>query len=140
MESDLARKLGLQPGQRVLLIGASRTAVDHLRKSSSGAIRFLTRATSMVDQVFWWPKEVRRLPSELARLKRILDPGGAVWIVMPKKPFALARGVRFTWEEMQAQGLKGDFVDNKIATIDDQEYATRFVLRRDRRRTRPKRS
>ncbi len=83
--------------------------------------------------MFWWPKELRGLAAEMARLRRRLDPDGAVWIVMPKKAFAAARGIDFSWEAMQAEGLKGDFVDNKVASIDAQDYATRFVLRKERR-------
>jgi hypothetical protein len=53
--------------------------------------------------------------------------------VIPKKPFARARGVELSWEALQAAGLQTDLVDNKIASISDQEYATRFVIRKERR-------
>jgi len=35
---------------------------------------------------------------------------------MPKMAFAAGRGVSFSWEEMQAAGLRGDLVDNKVAS------------------------
>jgi hypothetical protein len=52
---------------------------------------------------------------------------------MPKKAFAAGRGVSFSWEEMQAEGLRGDLVDNKVASITATDYGTRFVIRKARR-------
>jgi len=133
MHGDLARKLGLRPGQAILLIDAPPSANRRLREVAPAGIRFARSATARVDQVFWWPKDLSGLAAALERLQKRLQPDGAVWIVMPKKPFAAARGIRFTWEAMQAEGLKGDFVDNKIASFDEQDYATRFVVRKSRR-------
>ncbi len=137
MAVEWARKLGLRPGQRVLLIGAPTASAARLRSEAPSGVRFVRSPKVVVDQVFCWPKDVRGLAAELARLQRRLDPDGSVWIVMPKKAFAAARGIHFTWEAMQAEGLKGDFVDNKVASFDEQDYATRFVLRKERRGPRP---
>jgi hypothetical protein len=133
MPDELARKLGLRPGQAVLLIDAPPSAHRRLRDVSPAGVRFVRSAKAAVDQVFWWPKDLSGLALALARLQKRLQTDGAVWIVMPKKPFAAARGIGFTWEAMQAEGLKGDFVDNKIASFDEQDYATRFVVRKSRR-------
>jgi hypothetical protein len=56
---------------------------------------------------------------------------------MPKEAAAARRGVSFTWLEMQATALEAGLVDNKIASIDKEEYATRFVIRKERRRPPP---
>jgi hypothetical protein len=68
-----------------------------------------------------------------AALQGQIAPTGAVWAVMPKKKFAPGRRVSFTWEELQAAGLQTDLVDNKIASITEQDYGTRFVIRKERR-------
>ncbi len=60
-------------------------------------------------------------------------PDGAIWVMLLKQPIALRRGVTLTWDAMQAAALQTDLVDNKIATFSDEEYGTRFVLRRERR-------
>ena len=52
---------------------------------------------------------------------------------MPKKKYARQRGIDFTWEELQAAGLQTDLVDNKIASLTEEEYGTRFVIRKERR-------
>jgi hypothetical protein len=38
-----------------------------------------------------------------------------------------------SWEQVQQAALRTDLVDNKIASVSDQEYGTRFVIRKDRR-------
>ena len=60
-------------------------------------------------------------------------PDGSLWVVTPKKAFAARHNIAFSWEEMQAAALSTDLVDNKIASISGEEYATRFVIRRERR-------
>ena len=53
--------------------------------------------------------------------------------VIPKKPFAQTRGIDFSGSELQEAALRTDLVDNKVATLSVEEYATRFVIRKDRR-------
>jgi len=38
--------------------------------------------------------------------------------------------VALSWEEMQAAGLLTDLVDNKIASVTEEDYGTRFVIRK----------
>src|SRR3990172_2070574 len=80
-----------------------------------------------------WPSRTAGLSREIARLQAPLEPHGAVWAVMPKKAFAAGRGGSFSWEEMQAEGLRGDRVDNKVASNTATDYGTRFVIRKERR-------
>ena len=54
-------------------------------------------------------------------------------MVIPKKAVARQRGLSLTWEEMQAAALTTDLVDNKNANMTDEEYGTRFVIRKERR-------
>jgi len=54
-------------------------------------------------------------------------------VVIPKKPFAQTRGIDFSWSELQEAALRTDLVDNKVASLSVEEYATRFVIRKDRR-------
>jgi hypothetical protein len=73
------------------------------------------------------------MTEELAALQFNIVPDGAIWVVIPKKKFAAKRGIAFSWEEMQAAGLQTDLVDNKVATVSEEDYGTRFVIRKDRR-------
>jgi hypothetical protein len=70
-----------------------------------------------------------------ATLQRQIISDGAIWVVTPKKAVAQRRGLTLTWEEMQAAALTTDLVDNKNASMTDEEYGTRFVIRKERRIT-----
>ena len=68
-------------------------------------------------------------PPRLAReLVRVTHPEGAIWIVVWKKdhlpPDCLS------WEEAQRVMLTTPWVDNKVLSLGEQIYATRYVRRR----------
>lgn len=88
------------------------------------------------DLIFTWPERLAGLNGHFADLQRRITPQGAIWAVMPKKKHAARRGIDFTWEQMQAAALQTDLVDNKTASISEQEYGTRFVIRSNRREKR----
>jgi hypothetical protein len=62
-----------------------------------------------------------------AELTRIASPEGAIWTVVWKKPF-LRPGFP-SWDDVQAAMLPTGWVDNKILSLGDEVYATRYVKR-----------
>lgn len=140
MMSDFARKLGLAPGRTVCLLDAPDDAVTIVRAACPPGVS-LTLAleplsdAARYDIMLYWPRTLDGMTERLSRLQGRITPDGALWVVMPKKAHARARGIAFTWEEMQAAALRTDLVDNKIAAFSETDYATRFVIRKERRRT-----
>lgn len=68
-------------------------------------------------------------PQKLAReLVRVAHPDGAIWIVVWKKDH-LPAGV-LSWDEAQRVMLTTPWVDNKVLSLGEQVYATRYVRRR----------
>jgi hypothetical protein len=68
-------------------------------------------------------------PPKLAReLVRVAHPDGAIWVVVWKKDH-LPPGV-LSWDEAQREMLTTAWVDNKILSLGEQVYATRYVRRR----------
>jgi hypothetical protein len=131
--ADLARKLGIRPGQRISLLDATHDAAALLRATCADAEFDDALAQDHYDLVFFWPRTLDGFTARLAELQRAIAPDGAVWVVIPKQAIARRRGLGFTWEEVQAAALTTDLVDNKIASLSDEEYATRFVIRKERR-------
>jgi hypothetical protein len=136
--TGLARKLGITPGCSIWLLDAPApsaallqsicppdVALTETGESDNGQERF--------DLIFLWPQRLDGLTERLGALQWRIVPNGAIWLMLPKKVFARRRGITFSWEEMQAAALQTDLVDNKVAAFSDEEYGTRFVLRRDRR-------
>jgi hypothetical protein len=130
----LARKLGLQPGQSICLLGASPEGQAAVRDAlPQGAALSEKLGRGLFDLILFWPRRRKDLQASFARLQGRIRPDGAIWAVIPKKASPQSRALDFGWDELQAAGLTTDLVDNKIASITESEYGTRFVIRKDRR-------
>jgi len=134
-ENELAKKLGFRMDQRICLLEAPVPSTTLLKEAMPARIQLDEELQPGVryDLILFWPRSLDGLPELFASLQGCLQPDGALWAVIPKVRFAGARGIHFTWEQMQAAGLTTDLVDNKSATISTEEYGTRFVIRKDRR-------
>lgn len=132
--ATLAQKLGLRPAMHICLLDAPPAAAAVIREAAPPDCAFASElGDAHYDLIFCWPVESEGLAGRFAALQRRIAPAGAIWAVLPKKLVARRRGVTLTWEQMQAAALTTDLVDNKGASLGDDEYATRFVIRRDRR-------
>ena len=131
---DLAKKLGIKAGDRVCLLEAPAEAEAAIRQDCPDSVRFTDRLGEERCQVIlFWPDELAGLSERFADLQSRIVPDGAIWAVMPKKKYTRQRGIGYTWEELQAAGLQTDLVDNKIASITEEDYGTRFVIRKEHR-------
>src|SRR5207244_1232197 len=63
-----------------------------------------------------------------AELIRVSHPDGAIWLVVWKK--GLLREGASSWNEAQQAMLETGWVDNKILSLGEEVYATRYVRRR----------
>jgi hypothetical protein len=131
--SDLAKKLGIKPGMAVSLLEAPPEAERAIQESAPWVVYSTRLGEGRYDIILFWPNELEGLAERFAELQRRIAPDGSIWAVIPKQKFAARRGVHFTWEQMQAAGLQTDLVDNKVASITEQDYGTRFVIRKERR-------
>jgi hypothetical protein len=129
--SSLAQKLGIKPGFRIRLIGAPDNAAQQIREACPPGTEILADLPKeRCELILFWPTRRSELEEDFRRLQTHITPDGAVWAVIPKKQFAQPRGIDFSWEELQAAGLRTDLVDNKVASINGEEYGTRFVIRK----------
>jgi hypothetical protein len=136
--ASLARKLGLKPGQAVCLLDATPETAQVIRSACAEGLGGDMAISAMLegapfDMIFYWPRELEGLAGRFAALQRQIVSNGAIWVVLPKKAVARQRGLTLTWEEMQLAALTTDLVDNKNASMTDEEYGTRFVIRKERR-------
>jgi len=108
--TELARKLGIKPGMRVILLDPPAQAATAIRAGApAGVVWKRSLGKTRFDLIFFWPAKTAGLSRVFARLQKSLVPDGAIWAVMPKKAFAAGRGVAFSWEEMQAEGCSGNW-------------------------------
>jgi hypothetical protein len=114
------RKLGIEPGMRVALLGGPRPLADEL-----GASRTL-RGRYDVIVLFATSRAMleRRLPAVL----RARNERGTVWIAWQKRSSGVQSDV--AERDVRDIGLGTGLVDNKVCAIDEIWAALRFVARR----------
>lgn len=134
MAADLAKKLGIKAGDRVALVEAPPGMGDYLRPELPPGV-LLTEGLpgERCEVLLFWPRRLAGLVERFKDLQNRIVPDGAIWAVMPKKKYAARWGIDYVWEALQAAGLQTDLVDNKVASMDEESYGTRFVIRKDRR-------
>ncbi|HEX5441527.1 MAG TPA: hypothetical protein VFW76_11635 [Ktedonobacterales bacterium] len=131
--SNLARKLGIVPGRSILLLDAPSAALLRDACPPGVTVADADDGETRYDLIFLWLRSADGLAERFAALQWRIVTDGAIWAMLLKKPVARKRGVTLTWEAVQAAALLTDLVDNKIVSFSDEEYDTRFVIRRDRR-------
>ena len=127
------RKLGLAPGQPILVRHAPQEFLAELREQLPPGARLTTRLSPTVryDLILYWPGEDEDFDELFNRLQHALESNGALWIVIPNKRAAQARGLRhYDWNALLASALKTTLVDNKTLSFSPEEYGTRFVIRK----------
>jgi hypothetical protein len=126
-------KLGVKPGMPALRVGGVSTydrPIEHLAGALDViALRLPLRARDAryglvlcfaLDEI-----DLARLGRELVR---VAHPDGAAWVVVWKKD-KLPSGAP-DWNATQEAILETGWVDNKILSLGEDVYATRYVRRR----------
>jgi hypothetical protein len=70
----------------------------------------------------------------MAELQSLIKPDGRIWVITPKKEIALKRGWDINWNHIHQEILKTHLVDNKVASINAEEYGTQLVMRKEFRK------
>ena len=131
--TSLAQKLSVTPGQIVCLLEAPADTAALLRRELPAAVLIEDVADEdRYEAIFFWPKTPEGLAERFALLACRMEPCGSIWAVLPTKHVALVRGVALNWEQMQAEALQTDLVDNKHASIAEGEHGRWFVICRKR--------
>ena len=130
--NDLAKKLGIKSGHVVYLLEATprppRCSVRPARPGRGSTIAPIRAGAILM----FWPSQLDGLAELFARLQYQIVPAGAIWAVIPKKPFARARGSNSVGRSCRRPGC-GPTWSRTVVSLGDQEYATRFVIRKERR-------
>ncbi len=125
--TPLERKLGLQPGQRILFEAAP--SEDWVAVPDGATL--LRRAAGELDLVVTFVTSRARLRDRLAALRPRLAPAGALWVAWPKRSSGVATDV--TEDVVRELALTGDLVDVKVCAIDATWSGLKLVLRKEAR-------
>ena len=81
-----------------------------------------------------WPDGASNLGNALSYLKGVLDPEGAIWMVIPKKKAVRPGMVAITLAEVREAAQRVGLVGDKEMSFSGSHYGIRLVFRRGERR------
>jgi hypothetical protein len=126
----LVDRLGIKPNSRVCLIRPNPEVVAALRESGM-PVSLVDGVDGGCDIILYWAVSQEGIGRELEILRHRIGHSGRIWVIIPKKEAAEKRGATLDWSVIQKQILEEtDLVDNKVASIGEEEYGTQFVIRR----------
>ena len=121
-----AKKLGLKPGHRVRLDQPpAGWALDQ-----PGDLLLVEEAES-ADVIVSFVRSAAELPARLPALATAIYPEGALWVAWPRR--AAGHRSDITENLVRAEALPLGIVDVKVAALDDDWSALRFVWRVEHR-------
>jgi len=126
--TPLLRKLGIKEGHVVALLGEpSGWRIEGL----PGTVVLRRSARGPLDVVVAFFSERRRLERRLPALVGALRTDGGLWIAWPRR--AAGHSSDISGNTLRELVLPTGLVDVKVAALDDDWSALKFVLRRELR-------
>ena len=122
------RKLGIVPGARWSVVGADPGWAFELAPDAADEVA----ASAPADVVVAFARTTAELVAQLDAAQNRIFPAGALWIAWPRKAAGHVSELGDTVVR-QTTLARGHLVDTKVAALDHDWSALRFVWRRERR-------
>jgi hypothetical protein len=128
--TPLPKKLGIKPGQRVLLLAAP-DGFDTTLGPLPEAVRLGRAARGKADVIVSFHTERADLARRMPKLRAAMEPAAGLWIAWPKRASKVPTDL--TEDVVRELALANTLVDNKVAALDEKWSGLRLVIRlRDR--------
>ena len=122
--TPLPKKLGVNGGRSVLLIGAPADFERLIRDGSAGqVVRRGGKGPS--DVVMLFSKSQAELTKRLKAAVAAMNDGGGLWLAWPKRASGMKTDL--TEQFVQASGLAADLMDYKVCAIDQTWSGLKFA-------------
>jgi len=125
--TPLAKKLGMKPGSRVVLVHAPGDYKAWLAPIPEG-VSFGRTITGATDIVHVFAREKAELARLLAAYRKTLKPTGAVWVSWPKKSAKLRTDI--VEDTIREIALPMGFVDVKVCAVTEVWSGLKLVVRK----------
>jgi len=126
--TPLARKLGIKPGHRVLLISAPDGYRGWLGDGAEGAVFATQAAPATADVVHLFARDAAELAAGLQAGRSAMKTDGALWISWAKRAAKMTTDL--TEAVVRDAGLATDLVDVKVCAVTDLWSGLKFVVRK----------
>jgi hypothetical protein len=128
--TPLAKKLGIQEGSRLLLVGAPDQYLALLEPLPAG-VQFVTQLSEATDIVQIFAVHRVDLEQMLASYRAKLKPTGMIWVSWPKKSSRAPTDI--TEDTIRDIALPLGFVDVKVCAVDEVWSGLKLVIRKELR-------
>jgi hypothetical protein len=112
-------KLGIKPGQRVLLVGVRDESLREEIATFGATV--VTRAAEPVDAIFL-AAHTRADLDRLSTVQKYVLRNGAIWVIRPKGSAAISE------RDVMSAGKDAGLVDVKVVRFSDTHTAEKFVI------------
>jgi hypothetical protein len=128
--TPLPRKLGIKPGDAVVVLGAPPGFADGLASAGADVAEELT-GTDPLDVIVTFLRWREELEAQLPGLRRRMAPACGLWVAWPKRAAKVPTDM--TDHVVREVALPTGLVDNKVCAIDQVWSGLRLVIRRELR-------
>ncbi len=125
--TPLAAKLGIKPGDEVLLVAAPE-GYRGLLEPLPDAVRFVRRLSGSTDLIHVFSSRKSDLKQALDTYRGAIKPTATVWVSWPKKSSKVPTDV--TEDTVRELALPLGFVDVKVCAVDDVWSGLKLVIRK----------
>lgn len=117
---SLLEKLGVNPGQKILILGVQDGAF--LNDIEPFKPEFAERKPAAYLDLIFFPAETKKQLARLAGLRKSIVKNGAIWVVYPKGRQDIRE------PDVIAAGKTAGLVDNKVVGFSATHTSLRFVI------------
>jgi hypothetical protein len=129
--TPLDRKLGIKPGQRVLVLGAPDGFLEHTLRPLPDGVALRRQARGTAGLIVSFHDRRAELARRMPRLRALMEPAAGLWIAWPKRASGVPTDL--TEDVVREIALGNRLVDTKVCAIDGTWSGLRLVIRlRDR--------
>jgi hypothetical protein len=125
--TPLPRKLGIKPGNRVLLLGAPAGFEAETLGELPDGVRVGRRASGRADVIVSFHERRADLARRMPQLRERMQPAARLWIAWPKRASGVPTDL--TENVVRELALANRLVDNKVAAVDDTWSGLQLVIR-----------
>ena len=128
--TPLAKKIGINPGSEVLLVGAPGNYRQLLHPLPDD-VKLVSRLSVSTNLVHFFSAKKSELEKALRAYRPKLMPTGVVWVSWPKKSAKVPTDI--TEDTVREVALPLGFVDIKVCAVDETWSGLKLVIRKELR-------
>jgi len=128
--TPLWKKLGYADGATACVEGAPTGYIDLLAPSDI-TVRWAERVEKGTGFIHLFTMDKSELKSKLQRYRKLLAPGGVVWVSWPKKSSGVETNI--TEDVVREIALPTGLVDIKVCAIDETWSGLKLMIRKELR-------